>query len=289
MRRVVAGVDFSEGSLVALRWAAGAARINGVPLLLVSTWEHPWWTFMPAPLSMSPVPPADDMRSVLQDQIGALIESEGLADVATEAPVVREGGAASIFVELAGPDDLLVVGSRGHGAARDTLLGSVSTRCTSTANCPVAVVPTDGAANRTDGPVVVGVDGSVNSAAAVKWAAENTDPGAEIAVVAVWGVPIIVGQDGTGADLSRVLDSDKDRATLAAEQASEVLTAANREHKLLVEQGEARRVLDHHGHSASMMVLGHRGRSGIAHAFLGSVATSLVHHPECVIVVVRAD
>lgn len=289
MRRVVAGVDFSEGSLVALRWAAAVARINGAPLQLVSTWEHPWWTFMPAPLSMTPVPPADDMRSVLEEQINELIETEGLADVATVAPVVQEGGAATVLVELAGPDDLLVVGSRGHGAARDTLLGSVSTRCTATANCPVAVVPTETAANRTAGPVVVGVDGSMNSSAAVQWAAENTDPDAEIAVVAVWGVPIIVGQDGTGADLSRVLDSDKDRATLAAEQASEVLTAAGRKHKLLVEQGEARRVLDLHGHSASMMVLGHRGRSGIAHAFLGSVTTSLIHHPECVVVVVRAD
>jgi nucleotide-binding universal stress UspA family protein len=286
VRRVVVGVDFSDGSMVALRWAARAARVNGVPLQLVSSWEHAWWSFLPAPFAITPVPEAEDLTSVLAQQLQELVESEGLADVATVPPVVKEGGAANALVDMVDPDDLLVVGSRGHGAARDTLLGSVSTRVTSLAPCIVAVVPNEEAAERTDGPVIVAVDGSENSLAAVRWAGEKTDPDADIVVVAVWGVPMILGQEGVGTDLSHVLESDKERAETAADAAAAVLGELGRTFRLDVEQGEARRVLTEMAHDASMLVLGHRGRSGIAHALLGSVTTSLVHHPECVVVVV---
>jgi nucleotide-binding universal stress UspA family protein len=97
---------------------------------------------------------------------------------------------------------------------------------------------------------------------------------------------MILGQEGVGTDLSHVLESDKERAETAADAAAAVLGELGRTFRLDVEQGEARRVLTEMAHDASMLVLGHRGRSGIAHALLGSVTTSLVHHPECVVVVV---
>ena len=289
MERVVAGVDFSEGSLVALRWAAGVARANGVPLLLVSAWEHPWWSFAPSPLGITPVPAAEDICSVLEQQLVELVGLEDLGDVVKSPPVVGEGGAAGVLLELLGANDFLVLGSRGHGATRDTLLGSVSTRCASLAPCPVAVVPTAAAAQRGSGPVVVGVDGSANALAAVRWAGACTDPDTEIVLAASWGVPIIIGQDGVGAgaELSMVLDSDRDRAAMAVKLAGDLLDEQGRRHRDEVRQAEARNLLSELAHTASMLVVGQRGRTGLAHMFLGSVTTSLVHHPECVVVVVR--
>ena len=47
----------------------------------------------------------------------------------------------AILAEATRALDLLVCGSRGNGAVRGVLLGSVSRRLIGAANCPVAVVP----------------------------------------------------------------------------------------------------------------------------------------------------
>ncbi|HTZ07910.1 MAG TPA: universal stress protein, partial [Acidimicrobiales bacterium] len=57
--------------------------------------------------------------------------------------VVREGHPAPVLIDEAGGADLLVVGSRGHGAFMGMVLGSVSEHCVSHAPCPVVVVRHD--------------------------------------------------------------------------------------------------------------------------------------------------
>jgi nucleotide-binding universal stress UspA family protein len=53
---------------------------------------------------------------------------------------VAEGNAAKVLIDLAGSDDLLVVGSRGHGGFAGLLLGSVSQQVMAHAQCNVVVV-----------------------------------------------------------------------------------------------------------------------------------------------------
>jgi nucleotide-binding universal stress UspA family protein len=51
-----------------------------------------------------------------------------------------EGHPATRLIEASAGADLLVVGSRGHGAFAGMLLGSVSEHCVAHASCPVVVV-----------------------------------------------------------------------------------------------------------------------------------------------------
>ena len=60
-------------------------------------------------------------------------------DIEIERQVVQ-GTAAEVLVSAATADDLLVVGSRGHGGFASLLLGSVSQQCVQHAACPVVVV-----------------------------------------------------------------------------------------------------------------------------------------------------
>ena len=51
-----------------------------------------------------------------------------------------EGYPAPTLIDEAREADLLVVGSRGHGAFAGMLLGSVSQHCAQQAACPVVIV-----------------------------------------------------------------------------------------------------------------------------------------------------
>jgi nucleotide-binding universal stress UspA family protein len=82
--------------------------------------------------------------------------------------------------------DLLVVGSRGRGAMRSALLGSVALHCTTHGRCPIVVVHPMSAVEPSP-RVVVGVDGSAGSRAALVAALQEARrTGAEVEVVAAY-------------------------------------------------------------------------------------------------------
>jgi nucleotide-binding universal stress UspA family protein len=133
--RIVVGVDGSEHSRNALRWAAHLAQVFGARLDAVTAWEYP------AALGWSVVPddwdPAQDTAQILQQSV---------ADVFGDAPPaglqlhVQEGGSAKVLIDASQGANLLVVGSRGHGGFTGLLLGSVSANVAEHAPCPVMII-----------------------------------------------------------------------------------------------------------------------------------------------------
>lgn len=134
---IVVGVDGSEASKEALRWAARQAELTGAELHPVMAWRLPATYSFPA--NYSDVDFAGDARRELQRIIDEVLGMESGVRV---VPEVSEGHAAEVLIEAAKQAELLVVGSHGRGAFSGMLLGSVSQHCVHHASCPVLVVRT---------------------------------------------------------------------------------------------------------------------------------------------------
>jgi nucleotide-binding universal stress UspA family protein len=137
--RVVVGVDGSDPSLRALRWAARQAAVTGSNLEVVTAWTFPEHA---APLGVVPkVPWPDELLAQAQETLDRLLD-EVLPDRDKDRvhATVRRGSAAPVLLEAARDADLLVVGSRGRGEFTELVLGSVSDSCARHAGCPVVVV-----------------------------------------------------------------------------------------------------------------------------------------------------
>ncbi|HZR92541.1 MAG TPA: universal stress protein [Gaiellaceae bacterium] len=142
MATIVVGVDGSEGSLQALRFAAGEARLRGARLHAVLAWEYPAALYAGEGWAFADSETLEGLRTRAEQRLAEAIEAVGpsLEGVELEQSVV-EGRAAAVLLEAAKDADLLVVGTRGHGGFVGLLLGSVSQQCVHHASCPVVVVP----------------------------------------------------------------------------------------------------------------------------------------------------
>ena len=131
--RIVVGVDGSAASLNALRFAHRQADLTGAELHAVTTWAYP--------LSFDePVDPTDWQANAEVILDTALTEALPISAVAGVLRHVTEGHPAGVLLGSVETDDLLVVGSRGHGGFTGMLLGSVSQHVVAHSPCPVVVV-----------------------------------------------------------------------------------------------------------------------------------------------------
>jgi nucleotide-binding universal stress UspA family protein len=139
VRRIVVGVDGSETSRHALRWAAEEAKSHGSQLHVVHAWE------VPAPavavgVGRRTAPPEgqhDEASRLVADVVRDELGEAPPGDVRTS---IGRGAAAGVLLDAARDADLLVVGSRGLGGFRGLLLGSVSSKMAAHAPCPVVIV-----------------------------------------------------------------------------------------------------------------------------------------------------
>ena len=137
---IVVGIDGSEPSMSALRWAVRQAELTGARLRVVMCWEYPV-TYGWAPPYPEGFDPEDDVSRCIDQAVEAVVPKTSTVDVER---VVIEGHPAPTLVEAAKDAALLVVGTRGHGGFFGLLLGSVSEHCVTHAPCPVVVVRGEG-------------------------------------------------------------------------------------------------------------------------------------------------
>jgi nucleotide-binding universal stress UspA family protein len=148
---IVVGVDGSEGSLAALRFALDEARLRRGRLRVVHAFVLPLANVTPDPFLLEfpsvPGPELEQIATDLERSAQSLIDDalDRIAPGGDPGVVVErralEGSPATALIDEACDADLLVVGTRGHGRVHDLLLGSVSQHCISRAPCPIAVVP----------------------------------------------------------------------------------------------------------------------------------------------------
>ena len=129
---VVVGIDGSEGSQRALRWAAEYARMSGAPLQAVMAWDLPTNYGMPA--NYDDVDFTKEAEAKLEQTLAAV------GDLGAVQQRVEQGHPAAVLVSASEHARLLVIGSHGHGVFAASLLGSVSHKCIHHAQCPVVVV-----------------------------------------------------------------------------------------------------------------------------------------------------
>jgi len=136
--RIVVGVDGSEQSKSALRWAARIADAIDGRIEAIMVWEFVssyGWGALP------PLPPP---HAEIEDQLAKVVtEVFGAETPAGLTRRVLEGSAASRLITESKGAQLVVVGSRGHGGFAGLLLGSVSAKVAEHAACPVLVVHGD--------------------------------------------------------------------------------------------------------------------------------------------------
>jgi nucleotide-binding universal stress UspA family protein len=140
MSTIVVGVDGSEASLDALRFAIKEARLHGAEVKAVNAWHIPPVVYEAgwAPVSVDLTVYPKEAQALLEK----CVQDADAAGSGVEVKmVVREGQPAKIICEEAGGAELLVVGSRGLGGFRGLVLGSVSQQCAHHAPCPVVIVP----------------------------------------------------------------------------------------------------------------------------------------------------
>jgi len=139
MTMIVVGVDGSDESKEALRWALEEARLRDATVRAVYAWRDP---YVLAPGFGLPEDfEFDALRERAVETLDAVVaDAVGTTSDVHVDGVVAEGPAGSVLVQAAEDAELLVVGSRGHGGFVGLLLGSVSQQCVTHAPCPVLVV-----------------------------------------------------------------------------------------------------------------------------------------------------
>ncbi|MGD9998228.1 MAG: universal stress protein [Ilumatobacteraceae bacterium] len=251
--RVVVGFDASPGARDVVEWAAREAIARTSSLRVVTCWA---------------VPSDVDFYGAGARQTGALADI--VATIRREHPGLSVDSVAThldpreALIDHAAESDLLVIGSSEPGVARTLLLGSVARSAARRSPCPVVVVRGRGA--RDVRRIVVGVDGSSASMAALDWACDEANRhGAELSLVHSW----------------ERLESRDLAADVLAESVREASTRTHNPVHGESCEGSAAKSLVQASRNADLVAIGSRGRSGFRTAIFGSVALEVAERAGC--------
>lgn len=261
--RIVVGVTDAAASRRAVDWAAQRAAQTGAVLVLIAVTKD-----------------AEDSEAVSAGDILLEAETARLSVAIADADLVVEahaehGDAVDVLVEASRDAALLVLGDPHPGHH----WGDHGRRIATAAHCPVAVVPDVDLEGRSG--VVVGIDGSEVTEAAVAFAAEEAvRRGERLIAVSAWS-PVLVGDGITsglpGSDYLEPLDLQEPTEGLV-EHALVAVRAAHPDLAIetQVQPGDAAQLLQEFASTAALLVVGTHGRGALARLFIGSVSDAVL-------------
>jgi nucleotide-binding universal stress UspA family protein len=286
-RPVLVGIDGSTSALDAVRWAAGEAARRNVPLRVVTAFA--WQAGRTIDRFGVGEDPHEVMLGAARSQLAdaAVLAAEVLPQKQVELHLI-EGFPIPVLRAESQDAQLLVLGDRGYGAISGLLLGSVAAAMAAHAGCPVVLVRTEDGTPVEDRsrPVVVGVDGSPLSEAALEFAYEQASArGVPLIAVHTWWdliadpeIAPILDWDAVEADEKVVL---AERMAGWAEKYPDVHV-----HRLVTRDRPAHALVAE-SRRAQLVVVGSRGRGGATGFVLGSVSHAVLHRSHCSVAVVR--
>lgn len=279
---VLVGIDGSDASFAALRWAAWYATTTKRELQVAHAWQRSRWL-------VAHLAPTPSDVTVLEAEVEKLLEAATREhvgdDVDIAAHLALRGEPADVLARRAVQDgaNVLVVGARGSGGASRLLLGSVSRALTECPSHTVAVVPDSvQLPSRTPWEIVVGIDGSDGASRAMRWALDAAQRGGGD-VVAVHA--FTCAADTPPDEEQFLLEETRRRLT---DEWCAPLRFGNVAHRVVIERADARVLLQAIVDSTrpACLVLGSRGLGPVSSKLLGSVTADAVRHIECPTVIV---
>ena len=270
---IVVGVDGTDVSLSAARWAAAIAERARSPLVLVHA-------------------VSDSGRTDRTDRpAGEQILLQATAFLRRWHPRLPiesnsvSGEAESILVDLSAHAAMTVVGAGRDGTVGSLSLGSTALAVANGASSPVAVWRGEnGHPVRHRWPVVVGVDGNPETEPAIAEAFE---------LAALFGVPIIAVHTWISnelpypADISAAGDAERENALLAECLAGWTETFPDVVVKQVSIEASPADVLLNYGSSAAMVVVGSHAHNRLLGALLGSTSQRLLRNSACPVLICR--
>ncbi|MEV7794046.1 universal stress protein [Streptomyces sp. NPDC087512] len=282
LRPIVVGVDPDPDKRTALAWAADEARRRRRPLTLVYAQGVPLPGYRPEGGRPSWEKWPKELHRAGDEVLdGALAFAEERQPAVEISAVLAEGRPAWVLAEQSRHAALVVIGSRRPGGAQESFTSAaVALPLTAHAACPVVVVRESEDTGPRPPSLVVGVDGSPDSATAVDFAFEEAGTlGANLRALYVWHAPLlgVLDEQATLQECRRVL-AETTAGRTAAHPEVEL------HHEVL--EGHPVQVLTEASDHALGLVVGTRGRGGFRGLRLGSVSQGVLHHARCTVITV---
>ena len=271
-KHITVGFDGTPSSTEAVHWAADEASLRGVELRIVTCYDLPFTG--PAMVGFGYPEAAAvlhaDAKAQVEEMAASVRGAHGHLDVSTCAMI---GPASAVLVEDLDADDLVVLGASSHHGSSAFWLGSTPRSVVRHSPCPVAIIRGQATIGRPD-RIVVGIDGSDSSNAALVWACDAADrQRAQLLVVHGWTYPYFAvdtssaqARDLTRVDAACVLDTAVEFATArCGAPVSWNLVEATPATALLqtVRDGD-------------VLVVGSRGHGGVVSAIFGSTTNMVL-------------
>lgn len=312
---IVVGVDGSDESFAALRWAIREATVTGQHVNAVFGWTHSW--------DMGSQPQDDDAWSQAREHMTRRLRdwvNEACSDIDFDASYLKltsvKATGTHALLELGSNAQQIVVGRRSLNRVARWFLGSLSASLAEEAKVPVTVVrfasdeeasvqdeiansltpgdatvhyaqpPIVGLGRRK--PIVAGIDGSEISKRALAYAADEARlHHAPLHVLFCWQIKDLDAIPGYENAVAPLHVAEQRAQHLLDEVVSQADLGDDLEVQANAFHISAAKGLISASRYASHLIVGSRGLSGLDAHFLGSVSRQLVNFAECTVTVVH--